>query len=213
MHTLDARYDGALPGSEITGSEAAILASKSCAACRGVGVTISLRYARVKVCDCVYRRMFRICFERYLEASTGSGRVSDVVLERCSKKGATWGFKRREYCADVALIARRTLDSLHYAVFRLFFLAGQDFRFCCRRLRIDRGRFFHAVYRVEKILGQAFCAVRPYPLFPPRAYFAGHVLAALPIFKLNPGHGYRFAISTPSIKLRLAIQKECNHAA
>jgi hypothetical protein len=44
---------------------------------------------------------------------------------------------------------------------------------CARKLGIDRGSFFHAVYRIEQKLGRVFRELEPYPLFPLDEYFHG----------------------------------------
>ena len=40
---------------------------------------------------------------------------------------------------------------------------------------MDRGNFFHAIYRIERTLGRAFSEIRPYPLYPLDEYFGGTV--------------------------------------
>jgi hypothetical protein len=82
----------------------------------------------------------------------------------------TWGIKRAEYCADFVLIARRHLSAKEFALFRMHFLEGRDFRYCCPRLGLDRGNFFHAVYRIEERLGRVFREITPYGLFPVDEY-------------------------------------------
>jgi hypothetical protein len=42
-------------------------------------------------------------------------------------------------------------------------------------LKIDRGTFFHTVYRVEEKLGRAFAETEPYALYPLDDYFGGTV--------------------------------------
>ena len=37
---------------------------------------------------------------------------------------------------------------------------------------MDRGAFFHAVYKIEERLGRTFAELRPYPLFPLHEYFS-----------------------------------------
>ena len=86
-----------------------------------------------------------------------------------------WGRKDEEYAADFHLVSRRVLDPFHYQVFSYHFLLGADWKLCCRRLHIDRGQFFHAVYRVQETLGRVFCELKPYGLYPPRDYFATRV--------------------------------------
>jgi hypothetical protein len=73
--------------------------------------------------------------------------------------------------ADFSLIARRTLDEVEHRIFRFHHLLGADWRLCCRRLGMDRGTFFHAVYRLEQKLGAAFRETEPYPLYPLCEYF------------------------------------------
>jgi len=40
---------------------------------------------------------------------------------------------------------------------------------------MDRGSFFHAIYRLEEKLGRVYAELEPYPLFPLRDYFGGVV--------------------------------------
>jgi hypothetical protein len=40
---------------------------------------------------------------------------------------------------------------------------------------MDRGNFFHAIYRIERILGRAFSEIQPYPLYPLDEYFGGTI--------------------------------------
>jgi hypothetical protein len=58
-------------------------------------------------------------------------------------------------------------------VFSAHFLLGADSNLCCRQLKMDRGIFFHHVYRVMQKLGREFREVSPYPLFPLDEYFGG----------------------------------------
>lgn len=83
--------------------------------------------------------------------------------------------KKEEFMADFCLIAKRTLNDLESRVFRYHFLLGADWRLCTRQLKIDRGTFFHVVYRIEEKLGRAFAETEPYALFPLDDYFGGPV--------------------------------------
>jgi hypothetical protein len=76
-----------------------------------------------------------------------------------------------EFAADVHLTARRILTPRQWRLFRWHYLEKRTFRFCCPRLGLDRGRFFHECYRVEERLGRVFRELRPYALFPTREYF------------------------------------------
>jgi hypothetical protein len=52
-------------------------------------------------------------------------------------------------------------------------MLGADWKLCSRKLGIDRGNFFHAIYRIEQKLGRVFRELQPYPLFPVDEYFQG----------------------------------------
>src|SRR5437879_11921999 len=84
--------------------------------------------------------------------------MSKVTLTFCVGKDRrlTWVRKDEDYVADFCLVSRRTLGDFEYKVFRYHFLLGADWRLCCRQMKIDRGIFFHAVYRVEQNLGRIF---------------------------------------------------------
>lgn len=87
--------------------------------------------------------------------------------------------------ADFCLVSRRVLDDAEYAVFRFHFLLGANWKLCCRRLNVDRGNFFHCVYRIEQKLGHAFAETEPYALYPLDEYFGGLIRpqpqSALPV--------------------------------
>jgi hypothetical protein len=52
---------------------------------------------------------------------------------------------------------------------------GADWRLCCRQLQMDRGSFFHEIYRIEQRLGRVFAELQPYALFPLSEYFGGSI--------------------------------------
>ncbi|MEQ1886528.1 MAG: hypothetical protein ABL967_15795 [Bryobacteraceae bacterium] len=89
------------------------------------------------------------------------------------KRPSTWGRKDEEYLADFCLISRRVLTEEEYKLFRYHFLLGADWKLCTRKLGMDRGNFFHAVYRIEQKLGRAFREMEPYALFPLDEYYNG----------------------------------------
>ncbi|MEO8026879.1 MAG: hypothetical protein ABI823_10410 [Bryobacteraceae bacterium] len=70
-------------------------------------------------------------------------------------------------------MTKRTLDELEHRLFRYHFILGADWKLCCRKLNVDRGTFFHAVYRIEQKLGRVFRELKPYPLYPLDEYFHG----------------------------------------
>ncbi|HEY2845715.1 MAG TPA: hypothetical protein VGJ09_18790 [Bryobacteraceae bacterium] len=85
----------------------------------------------------------------------------------------TWGRKDEEYIADFCLVSRRNLTEEEHQLFRYHFLLGADWKLCTRKLKMDRGNFFHSVYRIEQKLGRMFRELKPYPLFPLDDYFHG----------------------------------------
>ena len=79
---------------------------------------------------------------------------------------------------SLCLVSKRALAETEYAIFRYHFLLGADWKLCCRKLNIDRGNFFHAVYRIEQKLGRTFRELEPYALFPVSEYFHGPLKGA-----------------------------------
>jgi hypothetical protein len=155
-------------------SETLALAAPMCNVCLGAGLRLG-RHGSWHPCNCVLRAIFRACFQRYQQLAARERHVTRVALDPTrgrSKKGG-WGRKEEEYSADFCLVSRRTLTELEYQIFRFHFLMGADWHFCCARLRMDRGNFFHAVYRIEQKLGRVFRELEPYALFPLDEYFHG----------------------------------------
>jgi hypothetical protein len=90
--------------------------------------------------------------------------------------------------ADFCLISKRELAEADHAVFRYHFLLGADWRLCCRQLKMDRGNFFHAVYRIQQTLGRLFAELQPYSLYPVNEYFGGVIRREIrPAGPLKPG--------------------------
>src|SRR3954470_6048651 len=73
--------------------------------------------------------------------------------------------------ADFCLVSKRTLEEHQYKIFTNHFLLGADWKLCCRKLGMDRGSFFHEVYRIEQKLGRTFRELEPFALFPLDEYF------------------------------------------
>ena len=155
-------------------SEALALAMHNCTQCHGSGLRLARRGAPAP-CNCVLRAIFRICYDRFMRCVTQEKHLSRISLEPHSgrQRPSTWGRKDEEFIADFCLISRRTLNRQEYRVFRYHFLLGADWKLCSRKLGIDRGNFFHAVYRIEQKLGRVFRELEPYSLFPLDEYFHG----------------------------------------
>lgn len=129
---------------------------------------------RESVCNCVLRRVFRACYARFRTCTSRDKHVSHVTLGAAAgrRRQSLWGLKNEEYIADFCLIARRALNEREYRVFAAHFLLGADYLQCCRRLKTDRGSFFHDVYRIQQKLGRAYAEAQPYALFPVDEYFS-----------------------------------------
>jgi hypothetical protein len=98
-----------------------------------------------------------------------------VALEYSPRGGGriTWGRKDEEYIADFYLVTRRNLTAEEWKLFNYHFLLGADWRLCEGRLGIERGDFFHEIYRLEGKLGRIYRELQPYALFPLDEYFNG----------------------------------------
>ncbi len=129
-------------------------------------------------CNCVLRAIFRACYARFRYCVTKEKHLSRVSLEIISGREGrwSWGRKDEEYVADFCLVSRRALTDYEHTIFRYHFLLGADWKLCCRKLKMDRGNFFHSIYRIEQKLGRAFREVQPYPLYPLQDYFHGTML-------------------------------------
>ena len=168
-------------------SETVALAKHSCALCHGLGLHLGRR-ERVIPCNCVLRAIFRACYSRFRHCVGKEKYMSKISLEFVPGRehSFSWGRKDEEYVADFVLVSRRTLPEFEYKVFNFHFLLGADWSLCCRRLAIDRGTFFHAVYRIERILGRTFRELEPYGLFPLDEYFHGGVRKGPTVIRSTP---------------------------
>lgn len=155
-------------------SQTIALARSTCAHCHGYGLRPG-RNDRETPCNCVFRAVFRACYRRFRECASKEKHLSRVQLEFSGGKDnrMAYGRKVEEYLADFCLVSRRVLPAFDYDVFRFHFLLGADWKLCCWRMHIDRGTFFHTVYRIEQRLGKAFRELEPYSLFPLDEYFGG----------------------------------------
>src|SRR4051794_32280067 len=150
------------------------LASAACCYCQGGGQRLVYKNSYAP-CACVFRAVFRACLNRFRECAVSEGISGTVTWEFCSGRTGcrTYSRKREEYMADFCLISRRSLDDVEYRLFRYYFMLGANWRLCSRQLNIDRGRLFHAIYRIEKKLGRAFADTEPYGIYPLDEYFGG----------------------------------------
>lgn len=166
---------------EWTRSDTIALANIACTQCHGVGLRLGRR-GRMSPCNCVLRAIFRACYARFRHCATKEKYMSRISLEFIPgrERTSSWGRKDEEYMADFILVSRRTLSDFDFQIFKFHFLLGADWKLCCRRMKIERGDFFHAVYRVQQELGRVFRELEPYSLFPLDEYFHGSIQAATP---------------------------------
>ncbi|MGA2581541.1 MAG: hypothetical protein ABSH24_36790 [Bryobacteraceae bacterium] len=92
-----------------------------------------------------------------------------------------YGRKVEEYIADFCLVSRNALSPLEYDIFRFHYLLGAEWKLCCWRLQLDRGTFFHMLYKIEQKLGRVFRELEPHSLFPLDEYFGGTICNDRPI--------------------------------
>jgi hypothetical protein len=168
-------------------SNAIGIAKNSCSYCSGYGTRL-VRKNREVPCNCVFRAVFRACLNRFRECVAAGTHASTVSLEFCNGREGrrTYSRKREEYMADFCLVSRRALSDEEHRLFRYHFLLGADWKLCCRQLKMDRGNFFHAVYRIEQKLGRTFAELKPYALFPLDEYFSGIVRRGEPVAEKAP---------------------------
>jgi hypothetical protein len=160
------------------GVEARGLSLEGCSRCLGLGTVTVRGGEHSRPCGCVLRAVFNICLRRFRYCLCHQGSVRSVTLDHVgggSKSSRCWGMRDQEYVADFVAVSRRALDPSGWRMFRFHFLLGAGWRLCCRRLGMDRGSFFHALYRMEHKLGRVYRELRPYPLFPLDEYFGGTV--------------------------------------
>lgn len=190
---------------EWTRSETLALAANTCTQCHGLGLRIGRR-GKASPCNCVLRGIFRACYARFRHCVEKEKHLSRCALEFMpgSNHRSTWGRKDEEYCADFILISRRTLTPEEYRIFNYHFLLGADWKLCCMRLKIDRGEFFHAVYRIEQALGRTFRELQPYGLYPLDEYFGGGVKKNEPSGPRPPATVHMFPQRAMEVPIRQA---------
>jgi hypothetical protein len=177
---------------EWTRSETIGLAAVQCTTCRGIGLKPG-RGAVETPCACTLRAIFRSCYTRFRQCIEKEKTLSRVTLECGSKGGGrvTWSRKDEEYIADFYLVTRRNLSASEWKLFSYHFLLGAGWRLCAKKLGLDRGQFFHQVYRLEAQLGKIYRELHPYALYPVDEYFAGRTENDWPapgkVVRMRPG--------------------------
>lgn len=159
---------------EWTRSETLALASARCAHCHGLGLRTLDLEGPSQPCGCVLRNIFRACYARFRECTLNAKFITRMTLERVKgpDKTGSWSRKDEEFVADFCLVSRRALTEAEYHIFKYHYLLGADWNLCTRKLKMDRGVFFHQVYKIEQKLGRIYRELEPYALYPLNEYFA-----------------------------------------
>lgn len=188
---------------EWTRSETLALASPTCSHCHGNGQR-SRTEGPSSPCNCVLRAIFRACYNRFRYCASKEKALSRVSLEFMPRGGgrrSSWGRKDEEYCADFLLVSRRALDNEEYKIFSYHFLLGADWKLCTRKLKMDRGLFFHAIYRIQQKLGKVFRELEPYALYPLDEYFSTVLREAAPASEARELPGSRKVVPIRPLQL------------
>ena len=158
------------------------LAKETCKHCQGFGMQSEEIDGALTPCKCVFRAIFRACFRRFRYLATNARHVSKTRAEHMNGRESRvlWGRRDEEYIADFCNIAKRHLTPDEHRIFRFHYLLGGDWKLCCRQLKMDRGDFFHQVYRIQEKLGRILRELKPYSLYPLDEYFGGAVRGAKP---------------------------------
>ena len=162
-------------------SEVMAQAMEKCAICEGVGMRPS-RNGTECVCNCVLRSIFRTCYQRFKTSMLRKESIRRPNLEHTSSPHGklSWARKDEEYAADFLLVTKRTLSEAEYKIFNYHFILGADWRLCCRKMKMEKGVFFHLLYRMMAKLGKTFAELEPYALYPIHDYFYGEFRGSTP---------------------------------
>jgi hypothetical protein len=147
------------------------LAMGNCAFCHGhgqvevhrkrtyaPGSAIPIESFRLRMCGCVYRRVFRICWRRYQQLRERYGDLARRPRVRNGPGGLSFELRTVDFLADFDLLVADHMADREREIFALHFSGGADWKECCRRLGMDRGSFFHDLYRIERRIGRALLA-------------------------------------------------------
>ena len=164
------------------------MAENGCAYCYGLGA-LSMYKPTARLCKCVHRNTFTACLAHYhaIEDKAGSWDLANPRIEVSSGNGGSgfaYAIPMLEYRADFEGTCRKALAGrcTELAVFEAYHLAGDDYKSAtvssARKtgIALNRGMFFHAVYRIEEICGAALRSTRPHALFPLDSYYSARVV-------------------------------------
>lgn len=166
------------------------LAMQRCTSCRGSGLVGAKGPYWIRACDCVYRAIFRLAWSRRNRdiEKTASRPVCTLGTPRTSarRRSQAWGYKQLEYRADMDRTILETLSERDGEIFRLRFRACFEAAEIAAKSSMSPGDVRHAIYAIEKVLGEKFISMRPVPLYPIDEYFQGKMpVLYKPVFELR----------------------------
>jgi len=153
-----------------TSQAAGELARFGCRECRGTGLLPGSAFA---LCNCVCRRVFRICYNRFrscAEAEAGARAVKFREMPSGVDRHMVWVRRNEDYCADFQAAARRVLHPGLYRTFRVYHLLGAGLDLVARQFHLCRTDVFDQVLEIEARVGRELALLQPYSLYPPREY-------------------------------------------
>ncbi len=125
-----------------------VLASEKCPQCEGSGVRCTLKRLKSHICPCVYRSIARRCAVRW--------QIIQMAPETKPRQlRCRYDMPRAEWAADFWMTTRAAVDGTHWLIWRNIRLYNERVDVVQRELRMDRGTFFHALYRAEQVIGHA----------------------------------------------------------
>lgn len=156
------------------------LSHAMCTTCQGTG-TRSGRRSRL-TCRCVLRNVFDRVRAFATNAVHQEGNISQVsyIQSAHSINRRSYGMPVSEFRADFNLVVRRAIQKrfsnkfladLHLKIFDLHLSRGFCWYNVAQLVGLDRGNFFHCVYRIKMVAGRAFVEGRV-PLYPINEYFS-----------------------------------------
>lgn len=98
------------------------------------------------MCFCVYRKVFRITLQRYLD-------YADLPLPPYTN-GKSYSMPVVEWRVDFEHLVKRTLLDEDHKIFAAM-VRGEEYSVTCARLHIKRGYYFNRKYSIEARCGKA----------------------------------------------------------
>ncbi len=156
------------------------LADNHCTNCHGLGARHAFRGAGAVVCNCVFRKVFKIIMRKFHEIDAdGIGRVYTTRRPN----GPFCEILSHDFRAEVVQTAKKFLNKTEYITFHCSSDLQLPWKDCIPMINtmhrdigekpslFDRGNYFHTVYRIQARLGNAWMS---HGMFPLGNYFHCH---------------------------------------